>query len=75
MVGREIMNVVTSYDGPTLVCIFLLFLVITIHVKVLEQIKLFCVNPYIYVVRCYYSANRVFVDLFFTEVRNPYNVF
>ena len=46
-----------------------------IHVKVLEQINLFCVNPYVYIVRCYYSTNRVFVDLFFTEVRNAYNVF
>ena len=68
MVGRELMNVVTRV-------LFLLFFVITIHVKVLEQINLFCVNPYVYIVRCYYSTNRVFVDLFFTEVRNPYNVF
>lgn len=68
MVGRELMNVVTRV-------LFLLFFVITIHVKVLEQINLFCVNPYVYIVRYYYSTNRVFVDLFFTEVRNPYNVF
>ena len=55
--------------------LFVLFIVIPIHVKVSEEITLFCVNPHVYGVISYSSLNRVFVDLFFTETRNPYNVF